>query len=788
MFNKIFICLIIPTLLFSATTFKMEYRFNEAPQVINGGVYLKGCRMARDGFAPKVAVKPVTLMVPRGYTVKSYEVIYDGLTQLNGKYTVDPFRPAIRIGSKPFPGYYTQRSPVYSINEPYPQAKRSGWFNVQYKWGVPIFYTCVNPVQYNPVEGTLQYFNKISVVLNLEQTRDAPVYQCSPAQRSMIEVLVDNKAEVNNLPLTTKDADDYECLIVSMDALKDSWGDFVNFNKRRGMRTKIHDLSYVISNSTGVDRADQLRNFITKEYTDNKISFVILGGDALASNNSYIPSRNFRAQMYDNFVAPERYHDEKNLCADMYFECLDGDWKGSNDYYGEPGAQDMTWEVFAGRFPVTSASQLANMINKTIKYSEEPVVASINRLVLAGNFLWDDYGVECYGDDIVEEFIGHCTNNNYETYGFPRNEWEIDSLYERHMNWSASTFRSTMNSHRPTLVCHSGHGNTTYCFQETNSGVTTNNYTANGTNGNYFFLLSDACYPAKFDGSSECIFERFVRLETGAFAGISNDDSGWGDDDGSDGAGDRPLRLMWNCMFNPDIKMHHLQCLHTGGKEANSEIVLNLTINDPPYFGAVTFSIYETNLLGDPAVSLWTKSPQEFQADYADPLTTNTFVWNTKNPYTWVALANEAGEIITAQWSDKDGNINITDDVFKQYVQQNPSGKFKVIVKAHNYYPFEGECTIQSSSINSNFNGISFSGITFLGNTALIKYNMKNAGTVNISVYNSKGLLLKTIINDFQSAGTHSAAFNKRELSNGIYYCSMSMNNNKMVEKFIVTK
>ena len=58
-----------------------------------------------------------------------------------------------------------------------------------------------------------------------------------------------------------KDADDYEYLIVTTEALGNLYGDFFEFNKRRCLRTRVGTIDYIKANYPGNDDAEKLRNY-----------------------------------------------------------------------------------------------------------------------------------------------------------------------------------------------------------------------------------------------------------------------------------------------------------------------------------------------------------------------------------------------------------------------------------------------------------------------------------------------------------------------------------------------
>ena len=795
MFNKFLtILLLLTQFLFSAEFLKHDYSFG-VPKVIDGNVFLKGCRTSRQGFAPMVAVKPVALVLPKDHKAVSFEVEYNNLTPLTGEHYLKPFRPSVEIGKNAYPGFHTQKSPVYNTNEYYPGAVRSNWFRVQNKNGIPIFITLLKPVQYNPVTCKIQYFKNVSIKISTTSARSTAVYNCTPAAKRLVQSIVDNPDALTKYPVIQKDIDDFEYLIVTMNSLKDSWDEFVAFNKSRCLRTQIQTIDYIKSNMSGRDDAEKLRNFIKQEYNDHKITYVMLGGDADPNVSSDLPERGMRAYFYDCIISPERYFDERDIPAEMYFSCLDGDWKtdstgAEKPYFGDPGTEDMFWDVYACRFPVDNTTDLNNMINKTKKYSVEPVKEQVTNIFLAGNFLWDEWGADVWGGDHMDEFLDICNNNSYTTNGFPTDKWNVSKLYEKNGSWSVEQFRSRVNSHNPAFIEHLGHGNTTYAFEETNSGVTNSHYQNNGTNANFFILTTGACYPGNFDNSSDCLMEKFLRIDNGAVATQAFTRTGMEDDNATDGVGQRIRRFFHDAIFNPDKKIHHLEMALGNGKESNAEIVLNPDIETPPYYGAVRFTTYGLNHLGDPALSIWTDTPEELQADYQSPLTTTTFEWDTKNPYTWVALCDENDTILTTQFTGMDGKCKITDDVLKDYVQNHPNGNLIVRVKAHNYLPFKGDLPIQgtftTNEIPDNFSIVN----NFYSTTKTIKitYTLPVQEFITISIYNSKGELINTIVNENQRAWRHEVLFNNCNLSNGCYYCRINTNYYHQINKFLIIR
>jgi len=52
----------------------------------------------------------------------------------------------------------------------------------------------------------------------------------------------------------------------------------------------------------------------------------------------------------------------------------------------------------------------------------------------------------------------------------------------------------------------------------------------------------------------------------------------------------------------------------------------------------------------------------------------------------------------------------------------------------------------------------------------MINFSLPKAGLVSLVVYNSKGELVKTLVNGNQSAGMQSVSFDGANLNTGVYY------------------
>jgi flagellar hook assembly protein FlgD len=59
---------------------------------------------------------------------------------------------------------------------------------------------------------------------------------------------------------------------------------------------------------------------------------------------------------------------------------------------------------------------------------------------------------------------------------------------------------------------------------------------------------------------------------------------------------------------------------------------------------------------------------------------------------------------------------------------------------------------------------------------------------VTVKIYNSIGQIVETLVNENQSAGTHSVKFNGAKLSSGVYLCRLNFGQFSSVKKMVLMK
>ncbi len=794
--NKLVMCIILSFVIgTSAVTITQEYSFN-TPTAYNGNLYLENCEYYKSSFEPNVPVQIASILLPTGHTIESFSIQYSEPIMLKGIYTVNPYRPNGRSSFEPPPDHFRNLGEAYTKDEFFPPTHRTNErFRVMYKNGHAIFMTTLKPVQFNPLTQQVRYFPKVFLDIKTKINREVPAYKCNSYIRSRLREMVENPEAINNLPDSPHGPDDYEYLIITDNQFENKWDLFIEFNKRRCLRTKVVTTKTIYdSGITGKNDPDKIRNFIKKEYDEFNVVYVMLGGDI-----EIVPYRGMHVAFYDYGVD---YYEDWQVPADLYFSCLDGTWqKPGSEYYGEYGCdEDVGWEVYAARFAVDSDVELANMINKTIKYSETPVESSVENVILSGEkarnkWVWDDVQQKyiktseiIYYDDEMNELIGLCTNNGYTSMCWPSNI-NFSKLYEGAGTWTGDMKAKMINTIRDDKIAyvnHSGHSNTNYILKMATSDVNTSNFQNNGTNANFFLVNTHGCFPGAFDNATpngsqvaDCIGEKFTTISTAAVAFISNTRYGIGPDGREGSTGNSPYTdgssQRYVRHFLDGISKHLPVEMAMGrGKELQKSWILNSDLHAKPYHGQMKYIAYQYCILGDPALSIWQEKPKTFKPDYA--INGTTFTLKTP-PHTWVALLDKDKKIVATEFTGdaRDSLCSITYD--------NISDIKFFRVNAHNYLPFEYEGvtnTIKNYAVNYNLKIHA----NHVGKMFRIYYSLNTEqGPVTISIYNSRGSEIKSFTSNFKSG-----RIDLPDISCGIYYLQLRHHRLNYTDKFFITR
>jgi hypothetical protein len=529
------------------------------------------------------------IAIPNGYLFDQVQVTPGQETTVPGSYLVEPAAEAAELD-----GAATFDAEVYEASDPFPGSLYDV-VGTQYRRGVQTVVVNLHPVQYAPDAGTLSFYDSMTLdVQTVEEGTQPPGEGASiryrPDTIRPIADQVDNPLVLDTysqagaydgVPLGICDpAETYEYVVVTTQGMVDAStdytiNDFAAHKTARGLSTTIVTVGEIYSNYSGVDQAEQLRNFVIDAYNNWETDYVLLGGDS-----NLVPYR---------YLYTEGY----SLASDLYYQCLDGTFNSDGDSrWGEPndgpgGSDvDLMAEVYVGRASAENTTEMANWVYKTTTYEQNMGADHRRNAMMVGEHLGFGGDSE-YAKNSMEEIRLGTDAHGYTTAGFAADpQFTTDTLYEADGSWSRNDLMNIMNSGTYGIFNHLGHANSDYVMHLYNSHVDSL------TNDNFFFIYSQGCHPGKF--TTNCIAEHFTTsTRSGAFAVVMNYHYGWGRYNSTDGPSQRPNRQFWDALFAEDIDQ-------LGAMNADSHEDNIWCIND----NYIRWVVYETNLFGDPHVSV----------------------------------------------------------------------------------------------------------------------------------------------------------------------------------------
>ena len=133
----------------------------------------------------------------------------------------------------------------------------------------------------------------------------------------------------------------------------------------------------------------------------------------------------------------------------------------------------------------------------------------------------------------------------------------------------------------------------------------------------------------------------------------------------------------------------------------------------------------------------------------------------------------------------------MTEAFLKTYFSAHPGARLKVFIKANNCYPCSTTVTVPVTSIAARRQAMTLinSSKTVTSKNALeISYQLEKQGVVTISLFNTKGALIKLLTNSAQNEGIHRSIFDVANLSCGFYYCKLKSGNTEYTVKFAIAR
>ncbi|MDZ7821027.1 MAG: C25 family cysteine peptidase [Candidatus Marinimicrobia bacterium] len=207
--------------------------------------------------------------------------------------------------------------------------------------------------------------------------------------------------------------------------------------------------------------------------------------------------------------------------------------------------------------------------------------------------------------------MGECDDNGYVTQGVPE-RMRITKWYDRDStdHWDKATVKREL-AEGQAFLHHDGHANTNYLMKFTTAEVHDSDFTeVNGVENVNPLIYTHGCNCGGFD-SPDCIGSRLVNSPVIAAGGVFNSRYGWFNEGTTDGPSVHLHREFMNAIYG--LEIFPLGQVHMVSKLATAPWV---TAEGQHEQNALRWNYYTNNVLGDPAMRIYSDVPQPVHVQY----------------------------------------------------------------------------------------------------------------------------------------------------------------------------
>lgn len=339
---------------------------------------------------PELPEKYIKLIVPSNQDVESVTINNIKQENVEGDYLVFPVQYPVPLLEDKKPPFVKPNLAVYSSDDLYPsdcvKYVRDGYFDGSNH----IVIIAVYPYQYKPKSGKLLFNSSIDFTLNLKSGKSKSIQARMRSEKNqkiydqILKNVVDNPDKVIDYQVkpslgktnSVSSVNFYEYVIITSNALKNTFNNFIEWKKRKGIDIGVVTTEEIYANYTGdlisgiYDNAGKVRQYLSDAYQEGTV-WALLGGDHLV-----VPVR--YGTGWDNTWTVYRTDDYK-IPADLYYSDFNGDWDIDGQdpdgtyRYGEPQDYvDDNPEIFVGRLPCSSTQDINYWTEKLITYEQNP--------------------------------------------------------------------------------------------------------------------------------------------------------------------------------------------------------------------------------------------------------------------------------------------------------------------------------------------------------------------------------------------------------------------------------
>jgi hypothetical protein len=442
---------------------------------------------------PQIPVVNQLIAVPFGANprieITSYSTTDYRLDEL-GIHTLVPRQPSLRKDQRPEDVPFIMNEAAYRTRgfrgEPMAVVNVVGTMR-----GVQLGKMTIEPVSYDPVNNTIRVFNDIEVTVHFDgadvrATEDMLVNTYSPYFNGIYDMLFNGRsirsAYDDHPDLYTTPV---KMLVVTTSTYVNStaFQNWLTWKKQKGIDV---DVQTVANGAT----AATIKNLIYSRYNANHPSFLVIVGDETV------------VTYYSLWDYNSNYG---NAATDLEYASVDG---------------DVYHDMFISRMPVSSTTELDNLVNKILTYEKytmaDPSYLSNVLLIAGADGTW--------APKVGRPTINYAADNYFNTaHGFTNVYKYVTSTYTGCYNYLSSGVG---------FANYTAHGDIQEWYDP---NFTNSNISSLTNNDKYFWAMGNCCLTANFKNAQNnqtCFGEQMVRVANkGAFGYIGSvPESYWWED------------------------------------------------------------------------------------------------------------------------------------------------------------------------------------------------------------------------------------------------------------------
>ena len=560
-------------------------------------IKIKGADLTSTPGNPQLPIITKHFLIPQGATVTGVEIINQLEESIEGQFDIYPVQKPSILKTPVFdfePAPWVDKNPqIYNSKNPFPlecieiaaQGNLSGYRIVSIN-----FY----PYQYIPREGRIKKINELTFRIKFRSgSKTNKIKRISMQSRVTLEKLINsicyNPKAVYD-PFDGIDSDStIDYVIITSSTFASNFQPLCDWKIQKGINARIVTTDSIYTYCPGVDNQEKIRNFIIDAYTNWGTIWILLGGDT-----GTIPSRVAYAMTSEAGMQ----FDEDSLHADLYYSDLDGNWNynGTGPYGEIADSIDLYPDIFVGRAPASSTTQVTTFVNKILTYEKEPPLDYELKILFFAMILWHNP----YTD-------GGLAKEMLDSLYVP-DRFTITKLYESWGNLNFNTVVTAINAGQ-NLLNHNGHA-WIYVMSVGGDGLYNSDMDDLINGDRQGILYSIGCWASAFD--YDAISEHYVNNPNGGgVAFIGNSRYGWGS----------PGNPCFGYSDRFDQKFFDMvMCKEMSNLGYALAMAKAHYIPRSRQENVYRWHQYQLNLLGDPEMPIWTDTPELLSVYYPDTL------------------------------------------------------------------------------------------------------------------------------------------------------------------------